>query len=434
MYKNIKKETVILGAGITGLAAGHTLVRSQKEVVLYEKNKKCGGLCQSFHLEGFTFDTFAHVNFSKDEYVISMFEKRTPYLIHIPEALNYYEGRWIRNPAQNNLVDLNIEERIKVIEDFIRREDIQVENYEDWLRKQYGNFFAKNFPAKYTRKYWTVEPKKLGVKWVKSRMYQPSLEEVLRGAMTKDTPNVHYSKEIHYPKEGGYQAFIIPFIKDLNIQVNKEVTSIDTDKKVVGFQDGIKIEYKNLISTIPLDNLISCIKAVPDKVKAAAEKLDYTYGVLVSIALKKPRCAPALWFYIYDEDILPARVYAPDIKSPNNVPQGCSALQAEVYFSKYKPRKMELEEIGRIVVKQLQRMNLICDKEILFVDIREEPYANIMFTPGIYKNRRIVHQYLDEVGIIYAGRFGEWDYLWTGQSVLSGKRAAEKILIKNSDS
>ena len=65
--------------------------------------------------------------------------------------------------------------------------------------------------------------------------------------------------------------------------------------------------------------------------------------------------------------------------------------------------------------------------DIVFTDIRTEKYANIMFTGEIYSARRIIHDFLDSLDIIYAGRFGEWDYLWTGQSIISGKKAAEKI-------
>lgn len=430
VYQGNKYQTIVLGAGIAGLTAGHVLAEHNKEVVLFEKNDTYGGLCRSFCLDGFTFDTFAHVNFSKDSFVLSMMEAQVPYITHTPEALNYYEGKWVRNPVQNNLIDLDVEERINILKDFVSRKSIPVNNYEDWLKQHYGIYFTTNYPAKYTRKYWTVEPGELEIKWVEGRMYKPSLEEVLRGAMTKETPNVHYSKEIHYPLKGGFQAFVEPAAKNLDIQTNKEAVYINPNGHIIGFADGSAAEYDNLISTIPLDRLVSCIVNIPEEVHNAARGLDYTYGVLVSIAIKKPRCAPSLWFYIYDENIWPARVYAPEIKSSNNVPSGYSALQAEVYFSKHRPRKVQLDDIKKKTIEQLQRMKLFKENDILFADVREEPYANIMFTPEIYKNREIIHRYLDNLGIVYAGRFGEWDYLWTGQSVLSGKQAAEKILFR----
>lgn len=43
------------------------------------------------------------------------------------------------------------------------------------------------------------------------------------------------------------------------------------------------------------------------------------------------------------------------------------------------------------------------------------------------RNREIVHRFLDNVGIKYIGRFGEWDYLWSDESFLSGKNSAENL-------
>ena len=147
----------------------------------------------------------------------------------------------------------------------------------------------------------------------------------------------------------------------------------------------------------------------------------------MSVGLDKPHNSPSLWFYIYDEDILPARIYCPDIKSQNNVPSGRSAMQAEIYYSKYNPLKVSLNEIKEKTVSDMIKMGLFKEKDIVFTDIRTEKYANIMFTGEIYSARRIIHDFLDSLDIIYAGRFGEWDYLWTGQSIISGKKAAEKI-------
>ena len=45
---------------------------------------------------------------------------------------------------------------------------------------------------------------------------------------------------------------------------------------------------------------------------------------------------------------------------------------------------------------------------------------NEYFTEPIYEARKIVRDYLASVGIETICRFGEWDYLWSDQSLLSG--------------
>ena len=36
--------------------------------------------------------------------------------------------------------------------------------------------------------------------------------------------------------------------------------------------------------------------------------------------------------------------------------------------------------------------------------------------------------YLDDMQIAYCGRYGDWGYLWTDESFISGERAAERAL------
>ena len=65
-------------------------------------------------------------------------------------------------------------------------------------------------------------------------------------------------------------------------------------------------------------------------------------------------------------------------------------------------------------------MNLCQDEDIAFIDYRLLPFGNVIFYDGMEKDRKIVKDYLHEAGIHLIGRFGEWDYLWSDQSLLSG--------------
>ena len=55
-------------------------------------------------------------------------------------------------------------------------------------------------------------------------------------------------------------------------------------------------------------------------------------------------------------------------------------------------------------------------------------HANVIFYDERAEAVARIHGYLDELGIAYCGRYGEWGYLWTDESFASGERAAERIL------
>jgi len=55
-------------------------------------------------------------------------------------------------------------------------------------------------------------------------------------------------------------------------------------------------------------------------------------------------------------------------------------------------------------------------------------YANIIFDLDRADALKIVHGYLDDIGISYCGRYGDWGYMWTDESFKSGEVAAERAL------
>ena len=423
------RDVVILGAGIAGLSVSHFLCEKGINSIILEKNNDYGGLCNSFSIDGFTFDTFAHISFDNDPETYALLEGRTAHRVNKPEALNYCDGIWVRNPVQNNLVELPVDERIRIIQSFIdRRQCDEIRNYGEWLDCNFGTYFSHKYPYRYTHKYWTLEPSKMDYRWISGRMNTLDIEGILRSAMESNEETLHYSKEARYPTNGGFKAFLKPFADSCDIIFNACVKGIDIDNKCVVLTDGRCVGYSKLVSTIPLTEIIRYLKSVPREIAYAVESLDYTSGAMISLGFNRPCVSPSLWFYIYDEDIYPARVYSPDWKSPNNVPNGCSAIQAEVYFSKYRPLNLSLDELKELVITQLLKLNLFTREDIVVSDVRYMKYANIIFTPKIYEARQVIHQFLDGKGIVYAGRWGEWDYLWVGQSLRSGRNAANKVV------
>lgn len=417
-------RTIILGAGIAGLGAAHACKILGGSPVVLEKDETFGGLCGCFTIEGFTFDRFVHFSFAKEEKVLDFFNSSAGEVItHIPNPYNIYHRKWIKHPAQNNLFPLEEQEKKLIIADFLARptnvDMSQITNYEQWLRAQFGDYFAEHFPMVYTRKYWMCEAKELETKWVGQRVYQPSVEEVIQGSKTADTPVTYYAKEMRYPKTGGYKHFFSSLADGTDIRYNQKVIAIDTTQKEVKTEDGNVYQYDKLYSSIPLPEYSHLLHGIPEDVKIAISKLKCTSGYHVSIALKTKNIPSYLWWYIYDEDILAARVYSPSLKSPMNAPEGCSSLQMEVYCKEgeYTEKQLLDGTIGKLV-----ELGIIKQEDVLFTHVGFEKYANVIFDQNIYESREIVRSYLKSIGIEPFGRFGEWGYLWSDQALLSGLR------------
>jgi len=163
----------------------------------------------------------------------------------------------------------------------------------------------------------------------------------------------------------------------------------------------------------------------PAEIKALAEELKASKISIVSVGFNNPDVARWLWFYVYDRDILAARVNSPSRKSPANAPAGASSLQFEVYHSR--ESEPDRDEILENVRMSLLDMKLCSKSDIKFMDYRLIPYGNVIFFKGMEAIRDEVKRYLNGNGISLIGRFGEWDYLWSDQSYMSGINSARKI-------
>ncbi len=428
-------KVVVLGTGMAAFGAAHRLAGEPVDVVLYDKNSFFGGQTTSFrHPVGFTFDKGPHVSFTKDERIQKLFaesvdDKYETVQYHLE---NYWRGHRLPHPVQTNLFGLPTDVITGVIADYVKQSatDIEIRNYEDWLIAAYGRSFSEQFPFQYTQKYHTTEPVNLTTDWIGPRMYRPSLEEMLRGALAPSARNVHYITGFRYPTRGGFMSYVEKWARGVTVKLDHKVVHIDPKKRVVTFANGQHESYDAVISSIALPDLMPLVAGAPEDVMAATRKLACSGCVLVNVGVNRPDTTNAHISYYYDADIVFSRTSSPHLMSVNNVPQGCGSVQAEVYFSpKYKPLVGQPADYIEPVIRDLKRCGILReDDQILFKDAVLCEYANVIFDHDRTAALRIVHGYLDDIGIRYCGRYGEWGYMWTDESYKSGEAAAGKAL------
>ena len=68
------------------------------------------------------------------------------------------------------------------------------------------------------------------------------------------------------------------------------------------------------------------------------------------------------------------------------------------------------------------------DDQVLFSEARVARYGNVIYDHDRATALATVHGYLDEIGVLYCGRYGEWNHLWTDEAFVSGELAAERAL------
>lgn len=424
---------VTLGAGPAGLSFSNHF---NHQTDVYEKEASWGGRCRSHVVDGFTFDEGPHSSFTKDAYIRELFARSVEGRLNeiSPEILNRYGPHWLHHPVQINLKGLPVDIVVDCIVDFVKAEKAgsgSPENYGQWLINGFGEKFARTFPYAYTRKYWTVEPEHMSTDWIEQRIYRPDLGEVLRGALSGEYNNKHYISHIRYPQNGGFQSFLKGMQEGARVNYGCELAELDVEKKKITFKNGFERYYETLVSSVPLPELVQCIRDCPAEMKEAAARLACTSVVLVNLGIQRENLANCDWFYIYDGEILPCRVHFPSKYSAYNSPPGSGSIQAEVYYSRYRPLDMSQENVLEKTIRDLTAIGVIAkDDHITLASCQDIKYANVLYLRQHAENRQAILEFLEKHDIYCIGRYGEWSYLWSDQSILSGKGLAERLVMK----
>lgn len=423
-----QEPVVVLGAGLAGLSASFHLGH---RAVIFEAGHHYGGHAHSVRREGFTWDEGPHISFTTDDYVQELFLESTGGRIErFPvQATNWFRGSWVDHPAQTSLHQVPEPLRSRCVEDMVAAlsvpEGPKPDDYGTWLRQTYGATFAATFPAAYTRKYWTTDPENLDTDWIGPRMYRPTVEEVVAGAAASLGRSTYYIQAARYPSHGGFVSFTDGFARGARIAYGKRLVHADLGRRRLGFADGSAAEYDTLISTIPVTTLVGCAEDVPDPVREAAALLRCSELLLVEVCADHPATREERWIYVYDEDKLSTRINFTEGLSPHNAPAGTCGIQVEVYGSAYRALPDPGDTKRRVLGELLEMGLLESPRSVTRADVRHIRAGNVIFDRNRARALAEVERFLDDVGVLRAGRYAEWKYLWTDGCVLSGRRVAE---------
>lgn len=446
---------LILGGGLAGLATSYHASHAGCEVI--ERGAQLGGHATSIRRGGFTWDEGPHVSFTKQPYVRELFEELIGGALEeqVARVGNYDSGDWIDHPAQTSLYQVSEPLRGRCLESFLasRGDTREPADYEQWLDIAFGPVFARAFPHRYTRKYWTTEPRNLTVDWVGGRVHRPNVEQVLTGARGPLPESTHYVKTYRYPTVGGFEAFVRPFAAGARARLGATVEGVDLDGRRVRLSTGELLSYSSLVSTLPLPRFVGLVSGVPSSVLEAAETLTCTELVLVEVEVPRPCPRPEHWIYVYDEDKWSTRITVGERLSASNAPPGFSAVQVEVYFSRYRPRAIGLEALAGEVLLELAEMGLAAppgtDGQRVWT--RQVPWANVLYDHETRGALDHVLRFLETKGLLrehddlapmtdwsaardlpasplmLAGRYGQWKYFWSDDCVLRGRELARRL-------
>lgn len=424
---------VIIGAGLAGLSAAWRLQGRGRACDVYEKEPEVGGLCRSRRAGGFTFDIDGHLLHFKNKgsfaFVSGLLQRNL--VKHRRRAWVYALGRFIEYPFQANLAALPADVREECLAGFLKaRQGRRVQKNGDflrWIRGTFGEGIARHFMVPYNTKFWTVPPEELTCGWLEGFVPQPTVSQVtgrpVRGRQGFSGYNAHF----WYPRTGGIETLAHAFQSRLsNIHTGFKVVRIDLMRRQVEFANGVKKDYTQLISTIPLPELSGILSSVPKRVRAAFGRLRWNSVFNLNIGLKQSKPSDKHWIYFSQKDISFFRVGFYHNFSADLVPPGKSSLYAEVSYSRQKP--INKAGMARRIERDLRKVGLLSeDDEILVRDSNDIKYAYPLYDKNYEAAREEIFRFLQGYQVVPCGRYGSWRYMSMEDVILDGIRAGDLL-------
>jgi len=440
---------VILGAGPTGLGAAYRLIElGYTDFIVVEKANAVGGLAASFRDEkGFWWDLGGHVQFSHYSYYDEVLDALIPedeWVWHERESWIRTMDRFVPYPFQNNIHRLPEDERNRVLEGLREAEAVRgarqkPENFREWITCSFGSGMAEIFMLPYNRKVWAWPLEEMSCQWIGERVAVPDRKRIEANILNgRDDVSWGPNNRFRFPLYGGTGAIwsaVARRIPGEHFLFEHEAIDVDADGGVLRTDRGRMEEFDSLVSTMPLDLLVSRTSPLKEEVKAAAQKLCHSSTHVLGFGLRggKPQAMRTkCWMYFPESNSPYYRVTVFSNYSPNNVPEGehLWSLMAEVSESPHKD--MDGQDLREWTWRAMRQDGLVgADTEVVSAVHRRLEYGY----PIPFRGRdAVLDTIMPELAAkhIYSrGRFGGWKYEVGNQdhSFMQGVEIANRLVL-----
>lgn len=434
----MKEDIIILGGGVTGLAAGLA-----SGAPVFEAAEAPGGICSSYYVrpgerdrlavapedgEAYRFEVGGgHWIFGGDPTVLRFIRELAPVRSYRRRSSVYFRARdlYVPFPLQNHLRYLEPALAQQALSE-MARPDGPMRTMKEWLRRSFGptlsEIFFNPFHDLYTAGlYERIAPQDA----YKSPV---DIAVAIRGAF-HDAPSVGYNVTFVYP-ENGLNHLAGKMASRSDIRYGKRVVEIDAARKAVAFEDGSEVEYKAMLSTLPLNRMLEMTGIDVD-----AEADPYTSVLVLNIgAVRGERCPDDHWLYnpdtragfhrvgFYsnvDHSFLPA-----SSRRPEGPADRVSIYVERAYVGGVRPTEEEVAHYAAETVSELAEWGYIKEAEVV-----DPTWIEVAYTwswPGSSWRARAMRA-LEERDIYPVGRYARWVFQGIADSIRDGFYAGQSL-------
>ncbi|HLW35207.1 MAG TPA: FAD-dependent oxidoreductase [Chthoniobacterales bacterium] len=440
------RTVAIIGAGPAGITAAYQLVKSGIRTEVFEAAPSVGGLARTIDLWNQKVDLGPHRFFSSDPRVNKVWLEVMGDDYEMVNRLTriYYKGRFFYYPLKpfNALANLGVLEAMRCMTSYgvqrFRRCNEQ-DCFETWVVGRFGRRLFEIFFKTYSEKLWGIGCQELDADFAAQRIKKLSLLEAIKNSLFTGNGNQHKTlvDQFAYPHNGSGEVYrrMAAFVRNNggSVECKQPVHRVLVkDRRAIGleFENGEQRFFDQVISTMPLNLLVTRLANVPDRIVAAANSLRFRNTILVYLKVESTRLFKDNWLYIHSPELRTGRItnfrnWAPQLYGD----EPSSILALEYWCNNEDPLWSEKDDrLIDLAKNELNKTGLTNKAVISAGYVHRIPRCYPVYVRG-YKNAlEPVEQYLKQIdGLTVIGRYGSFKYNNQDHSILMGVLAAENI-------
>ncbi|MDP9072907.1 MAG: FAD-dependent oxidoreductase [Actinomycetota bacterium] len=421
----------VIGAGVTGLAAGQT-----SRAPVYEQNDGPGGLCRSYYMRpgdptrldhappdgnAYRFEVGGgHWIFGGTPEVLELLDQTAPLKSYRRRAVVRLGdlGTTVGYPLQDHIDELPPSLSRQIARELRHNGSVAVRpsTLREWLQQSFGptlcQLFFFPFHQRYTAGLFDVVAPQDGYKSPAFGVRAPA--------------RAGYNATFSYP-EGGLDALAAAMSAQCDVRYGSKLVGIDPRCRILQFANGSEQGYGTLVSTVPLHLVMGLTRL------ELGDRADPSTSVLVlNIGAERgSECPDVHWQYepdarsgfyrigfysSVDQSFLP--------KNRRGTGSHVSLYVERAYGSGDRPSEDERTGYMRAVVEELRGRGYIEAVEVVDPSWVEVAYTWRM--PGSHwRDQALASLTLD--GIHQVGRYGAWHFQGIADSVRDGLAIGQSV-------
>ena len=240
---------VVIGAGVSGLAAANFLQEKGHEVIVFERDSCPGGLIKCLRVNGSLFHTCGgHVFNSKRQDVLdwfwSKFVKEDEFAktdrnscVFLDKNGTSHEHDDIPYPIENHmyLFEENIQKSFyEDLEEIDKVKGLNAkftdyDSFGDFLRWRFGKTLYSLYFKPYNEKVWRRDLTTVPMSWMEGKLPMPTTQEMRDNNANRVEEKAFVHSTFWYEMKGGSQYIADKLAAGINIRYNADIDNIQYD-------------------------------------------------------------------------------------------------------------------------------------------------------------------------------------------------------------